>query len=146
MKKRIYIDMDDTLCDFTGAAEAIRTVSEGKIWYPQATYGFFAKLKPLPGAIDAFRRLEEHFEVYILTAPSYMNPMSYTEKRVWVEENLGLETTKNLILCRQKGLLKGDYLIDDHTYPTFEGRQILFGQPPFENWAAVLDELLPTIA
>jgi len=143
MKKRIFVDMDDTLCDFSGKFKVMQEASKVPLAYPQSRYGFFSSLEPLEGAIAAFRRLEEYFEVYILTAPSYRNPLCYTEKRVWVEQHLGLETTKNLIICQRKGLLKGDFLIDDHDYPEFEGQHLKFGTAPFENWQKVLDYLLP---
>lgn len=141
-KKRVFIDMDNTLCDYAGRYREIRESSEVHLPYPQSIYGFFTSLDPLPGALEAYRQLEEYFEVYILTAPSYYNPLCYTEKRVWVEQHLGLERTPHLIICQRKGLLKGDYLIDDHPYPEFEGEQLLYGQPPYENWQKVLDYLL----
>jgi 5'(3')-deoxyribonucleotidase len=134
--------MDNTLCDFASKSEEKKALSKGTLLYPQSQYGFFTSLEPLPGAIEAYRTLEEHFEVHILTAPSYLNPLCYTEKRVWVEQYLGLETTKNLIICKRKGLLRGDYLIDDHLYPEFEGEQLQIGTAPFETWKEVLDYLL----
>jgi 5'(3')-deoxyribonucleotidase len=141
-KKRVYIDMDNTLCDFSSKSEEMKALSKRPLLYPQSQYGFFTSLEPLPGAIAGYRELEAHFEVYILTAPSYLNPLCYTEKRVWVEQHLGLETTKNLIICKRKGLLKGDFLIDDHLYPEFEGEQIQIGTAPFETWKEVLKYLL----
>ena len=141
-KKRVYVDMDNTLCNFSSRSEEMKEKSKGTLRYPQSQYGFFTSLEPLPGAIDGYRALEAHFEVYILTAPSYRNPLCYTEKRVWVGEHLGEETTKNLIICKRKGLLKGDFLIDDHLYPEFEGEQIQIGTAPFETWKEVLDYLL----
>ena len=134
--------MDNTLCDYSGKVDEIRNNSSTPLPCPQSRYGFFTSLEPLPGAIEAYKKLEEYFEVYILTAPSYKNPLCYTEKRVWVEQHLGLDTTKNLIICKRKGLLKGDYLIDDYEYPEFEGQQIRIGQAPFKNWQNVLDYLL----
>lgn len=145
MRKRIFIDMDNTLCDFNSKFLEMQAQSDVPLHYPQSQYGFFTSLAPLEGAIEAYKKLEEYYEVYILTAPSYYNPLCYTEKRVWVEEHLGLETTKNLIICRRKGLLKGDYLIDDHLYPEFEGEQVHFGQAPFETWQKVLDYLIPSV-
>ncbi len=145
IKKRVYIDMDNTLCDYAGKFQEMVAKSNVPLHYPQSQYGFFTSLKPLEGALEAYRKLEQDFEVYILTAPSYMNPLCYTEKRVWVEQYLGLETTKNMIICQRKGLLKGDFLIDDTAYPEFEGEQLLFGQTPFENWQKVLDYLLDKI-
>ena len=143
MKKRVYIDMDNTLCDYSARAKEMKEKSKYELVYPQSQYGFFSSLDPIEGALAAYKTLEQHFEVYILTAPSYLNPLCYTEKRVWVEQHLGLETTKNLIICKRKGLLKGDFLIDDYVYDEFEGEQLLFGQKPFENWTKVLDYLLP---
>lgn len=143
MKKRVYIDMDNTLCDYSGRSKEMKEKSKYELVYPQSQYGFFSSLDPIDGALEAYKTLEQHFEVYILTAPSYLNPLCYTEKRVWVEKHLGLETTKNLIICKRKGLLKGDFLVDDYVYEEFEGEQLLFGQQPFENWTKVLDYLLP---
>jgi 5'(3')-deoxyribonucleotidase len=143
MKQRIFIDMDNTLCDYTGRFSEMQAKSKHPLPYPQSQYGFFSSLEPLPGALETYRALEEQYEVYILTAPSYLNPLCYTEKRVWVEQHLGLETTRNLIICQRKGLLKGDFLIDDHLYPEFEGEQLHFGQAPYETWEAVRQRLLP---
>lgn len=137
MKKRIYIDMDNTLCDYNKNYRLARE-KEPETRYPQSQYGFFTNLEPLPNAIDSYHHLSQHFEVYILTAPSYLNPLCYTEKRVWVENHLGIEVTPHLIICKRKELLKGDFLIDDLPYPEFEGKQILFGKPPFENWEKVV--------
>ncbi len=143
MKKRVYVDMDNTLCDFRAKVAEINSNSPVPIPYPQSRYGFFSSLEPMPGALEAYDLLEKHFEVYILTAPSYKNPLCYTEKRVWVENHLGIERTINLIICKRKGLLMGDFLIDDYDYPEFEGEQIKIGTTPFLDWKAVLDYLLP---
>ena len=137
MKERIFIDMDNTLCDYKGKYQQIQQ-DEPQLTYPQSKEGFYLDLTPLPGAIEAYRTLEQHFEVYILTAPSYMNPRCYSEKRIWVEQFFDIETTKNLILCRRKGLLRGEYLIDDHPYPEFKGKQLVFGSDEFEDWDKVL--------
>lgn len=129
--------MDNTLCDYKAKYQQIQREEPDRP-YPQSKEGFYLDLKPLPGAIDAYRLLEQDHEVYILTAPSYMNPRCYMEKRIWVEQFLDIETTKNLILCRRKGLLKGDYLIDDHPYPEFEGEQLVFGSSDYKTWEDVL--------
>ena len=141
MSKIIYIDMDNTLCDYSGAKKRMQEI-DPELEYPQARSGFFLGLKPYEGAIEGFRMLEKKFEVYILTAPSYKNPACYTEKRLWVEQYFDLETTKKLIICNRKGLLKGDYLIDDYAYPEFEGEQLLYGTAPFESWDKVLKYLM----
>jgi 5'(3')-deoxyribonucleotidase len=85
------------------------------------------------------------YEPYILTAPSVKNPLCYTEKRIWVEEKFGLNFVPNLIICANKGLLKGDVLVDDNIegkgQENFDGRLIHFGSEQNPNWASVLESL-----
>lgn len=139
--KIIHIDLDDTLCDYTSHYQ--NKLSENPaIPQPQSQYGFFENLDPLPGALDAFWKLYKQYDVYVSSRPSYKNPLSYLGKRVWVERHLGLEMTKKLIICYDKGLLIGDYLIDDHPDNDFQGEVIHFGTQRFPNWEEVLDYLL----
>ena len=140
----IYVDMDDVLCDFMGSYKyCIKKNPEMK--YPQSRIYFFRDLEPLNGAINAFKKLSDlpNTEVYILSAPSEYNPLSYTEKRIWVETHLGFDTVSKLILSSNKSLLKGDYLIDDYTegkgQEKFEGKLINFGSEEFLNWDSVLE-------
>jgi len=134
--------MDGVLCDYVGAHNKATTLCPS-IKYPQSQYGFFRNLKPLPNAIEAFSVLFMHADVYILTAPSVKNPLSYSEKREWVETHLGVEVTEKLIMSPNKGLSKGDYLIDDMIsgkgQDKFEGKLIHFGSDEFPNWNKVLE-------
>jgi 5'(3')-deoxyribonucleotidase len=136
-KKILYIDMDDTLCDFTASYKEKKT---SKICHPQSQYGF-KNLKPIEGAIDAYNELDLIYDVWILSRPSVHNPLCYTEKRVWVEEHLGFERCRKLILSPNKALLKGDFLIDDYDHPGFEGELIKFGSKKYPDWYVVLDYL-----
>lgn len=131
--------MDDTLCNFTGASESAKRKFPAQ-QFPQAQMDFFRKLDPIDDAIPSIQLLGEYYDVWILSRPSYMNPLCYTEKRLWVEDHLGLEWCKKLILCPDKSLLKGEWLIDDVAWPEFEGTQILFGGE--KNWAFVLYTLI----
>lgn len=142
----IFIDMDDVLADFSGAFEE-SIAKNPLVNFPQSQYGFYHRLRPLDGAIDAMTALYKstQYTPYILTAPSTRNPFSYTEKRVWVEEQLGYHYVDRLIICSHKGLLRGDLLIDDNEsgrgQEHFEGRLIHFGSLQFPNWTAVRSEL-----
>ncbi len=142
-RKILYVDMDDVLCNFSKRHRE-RLELEPEIAYPQSQYGFFRNLEPMPGALAAMQRLRasDLFQVWILTAPSIPNPLCYLEKRDWVEEHLGVEMLERLIISPNKGLCKGDFLIDDYErgkgQENFEGRLLVFGREPFTDWAAVL--------
>jgi 5'(3')-deoxyribonucleotidase len=150
-KKIVYVDMDGVLCDYRKRFEELES---DLIPLPQTTFGFYTSLEPIYGAIEAYKQLEEKYDVWILTRPSYQNPMCYTEKRVWVEKYLGLKAAQKLIICWNKGLLKGDYLIDDTLIPTpkteeeyymqtpFGGKFIHYGSSRYKNWNLVKEELL----
>lgn len=139
----VYIDMDDVLCDFSGAQERALEVNPG-IQFPQSQYGFYTDLLPIDGAVESVKYLikSEKFDPYILTAPSVRNPLSYTEKRVWVEKYFGLEFVERLIICSNKGLLRGDALVDDRLdgrgQEGFTGEVIHFGSPKFPDWNSAM--------
>lgn len=140
-KKIIYIDMDGVMADYKSAfIRQINLIPEIK--YPQSQYGFFANLNPIEDSINSINILREKYNVYILTRPSYLNPMCYTEKRIWIENHFGIEFCKNLIICYDKHLLKGDYLIDDNEHKGFEGEWVHFGSSNYPNWKSVVDFLL----
>ena len=143
--KILYVDMDDVLCDYSTALESALRSKPG-IEFPQSVSGFFEDLEPLPGAVEAFNELATQYDVYILSAPSVPNPLSYTEMRLWAENHLGMEMVSKLILASNKGLLKGDYLIDDYDsrrgQEHFEGELIHFGSQKFPDWGSVANYLL----
>jgi 5'-nucleotidase len=139
--KILHIDMDDTICHYS-KAYAIARERLPQIQFPQSQYGFYTALEPMEGAIDSINVLRDQYDVYILTRPSYKNPLCYTEKRVWIEKYFGLEFCDKLIICPNKGLVKGDYLIDDFLWPEFDGEQIHFGTTAFPNWSTVYSYLM----
>lgn len=138
-KPILYCDMDGVLCDFNGDYNRLKS---DFIPNPQTSYGFYSNLPVIENAIESYKLLETKFNVYILTRPSYWNPLCYTEKRIWVEKHLGLDTCKKLIICWDKSLLKGKYLIDDNQCEGFEGEVCLFGSKEFPNWESIKNYLL----
>jgi 5'-nucleotidase len=143
----VYVDMDDVLCDYSTKIELAK-INSPEIEFPQSTANFFRQLNPIIGAISSIEilRATRGIDLYILTAPSTKNPLSYTEKRLWVEDHFDYEFTKRLIICSNKGLLKGDILIDDHIsgrgQEIFEGKLIHFGSCEFPNWESVMKKIL----
>lgn len=107
-QKLLYVDMDDVLCDYSGAFQKIKD-QQPEVDFPQSVTGFFEHLEPLDDAINSFLELAEKMNVYILSAPSVFNPLCYTEKRIWVENYLGFEFAHKLILATNKGLLIRGY-------------------------------------
>jgi 5'(3')-deoxyribonucleotidase len=140
--KRIYVDMDDTLCDFTTPFKT----GEFKLKYPQSKVGFFLGLEPLEGAIEGMNTLMTKYDVWILTRPSIKNTNCYTEKAEWIKKYFGDNFLEKLILCPNKSLVKGDYLIDDdhrHGQTEFEGEHIHFGKDDkFKTWSQVIEYLM----
>jgi len=143
MKKRtLYVDMDDTICDFTTPFKKAKT---DKNPYPHSEPGFFLKLKPKHGAIDAINELKMLYDLYILSRPSIYNIHCYTEKAEWVKKHFGFDMLNKLILSPDKSLFKGDFLVDDTGYDgqtEFEGTWMQFGSGTWPNWAVVKKALV----
>jgi len=146
-KKLIYVDMDGVLADFI--TPFLKEIEKNpKQPYPQSQYGFFLNLEPIKDSIESFKKLEEHFDMWILTRPSVQNPLCYTEKAVWIKEKLGTNIQYKTIMCSDKSLLKGDFLIDDtleYGQTEFEGELVHFGSGRFPNWKTVVDYLMSKI-
>lgn len=145
-RKKVYVDMDNVLCDFVKLYLKHKK-EHPEIMFPQSQFGFFSNMEPVQDAVSSFKKLEEHFDVYILTRPSIYNLMCYTEKADWVKRHLGFNTLENLIMCCDKSLLKGldGYLIDDDTKAgqlDFEGEHIHFKTDKFPDWNSVIKYLI----
>ena len=134
--------MDFTLCDYAEGFQRHKSLHPN-IQYPQSQPGLYMGLKPMPDAIETYQWIDQQpeFDVYILTAPSIKNPHCYSEKRIWVEKYLGTEVVNKLIISPNKGLNKGDYLIDDNVsgngQENFEGEILQFGSINYPNWFSV---------
>jgi 5'-nucleotidase len=140
-KPIVLIDMDGVLCDFDKRAKELEE-NEGikghrLFKHPSA----YKNLEPIEGAIDAWHALQEKYDTYILSTPPWSNPEAWAEKRRWVEEYLGKSANKKLILSHNKGIVKGDFLIDDRIangVADFEGEHIHFGNHEYPTWKEVL--------
>ena len=75
-RKRIYIDLDNTVADYLGMAEKMNIDPD----YAKRVPNFFINLEPIEGAIEAYRLLEEHFDLYFLTTAPRSNPPALMEK------------------------------------------------------------------
>lgn len=138
---RLFVDMDDTLCDYKHQRRMYNIQYPGMQW-PQSIPGFFRNMLPInafdcPPKAYMEKLVEDGHDVWILTRPSVLNLNCYTEKAEWIQGYLGQEWINKLILCTDKSLLKGDILVDDFPWPMFEGKQIMYGKAGYSNWAEV---------
>jgi 5'(3')-deoxyribonucleotidase len=138
----VFVDMDDVMCDFTGARKS-SLLKNPEIIYPQSQLDYFRQLKPIYGAVEGFNYLLNHFDAYIASAPSIYNPLSYTEKALWIKDHFGNRGLERLILIPQKNLLMGDYLIDDRIDSNgqnkFNGTLIQYGSTKWPNWMTIIE-------
>ncbi len=151
-RKVILVDMDNTIADFESAMEAeiqtrhpeVKWVRdredqecpeefEDKFRAIMCEKGFFRSFKPLPGAVEALHKLQKMgHHVRLCTAPLREYQHCVPEKYAWVEEHLGRQWIRNIIITKDKTMVRGDYLVDDRDQtgimsPTWE--QIVFDQP-----------------
>lgn len=136
MRKIVYIDLDNTMADYVRAAKEMNISLEDA----KHIKGFFRNLKPMPGAIESYNKLSEHFDVYILSTGPWSNPNSFVEKVEWVKEYLP-NAYKNVIFSHHKDLNRGDYLIDDSTKNgagNFTGEHIQIHSNKFPTWNDVM--------
>ena len=156
---KILVDMDGVLADYEGgflklwrtqhAEKPFIPIEQRTTFYVADQYpadlkdlvfkifssaNFFRSLEPIDGGIKALNELKQMGqEVFICTSPltSYRNCV--LEKYEWVEAHLGKEWVDNLILSKDKTMIKGDILIDDR--PNIKGcdipswEHILYDQP-----------------
>ena len=150
MKKILYFDMDDVLVNFSSGiarlSEEIKKEYDGRL---DEVPGIFSLMDPLPGAIEAVKRLSQFFDVYILSTAPWKNISAGSDKTAWVHKYFGADKDspfyKRLIITHHKNLNKGDFLIDDRTKNgagEFEGELIQFGSEKFSNWDKVIDYLV----
>ena len=147
MKKKIlYFDMDNVLVDFPSALPKVEPKLlqefEGRL---DEIPGIFSLMDPIIGAVEAFERLSNVYDSYILSTAPWENSSAWSDKNEWVKKYLGQSAHKRLILSHHKNLNRGDYLIDDRTANgagEFQGEHIHFGSSRFPNWREVLSYLI----
>lgn len=113
--------------------------------------GFFRDLPLIDGAVDGVKKLQEKFEVYIVSAAMEF-PNSLEDKFQWLAEHFPFIPWRNIIFCGDK-IVKTDIMIDDRAknFIGFDGRTLLFSSPHnlllteyerVDTWQEVLDKLI----
>lgn len=148
MRKSIAIDMDNVIADVathfidlyekeTGLRipqEALDGISEADAFPDKTaverylfTPGFFRTVPLIPGAQEALKTLQQHFEIYIVSAAMEF-PLSLSEKKEWLAEHFPFISWRNIVFCGDKSIIGTDYLVDDHlkNLDYFKGKPLLF--------------------
>lgn len=133
MKPILYFDLDNTLVDFQTGIDRVPKVKaskhqdeKGEVAWDEVE-GIFGLMEPMPGAIEAVKKLKEDFELFILSTAPWKNPSAWSDKLEWANNHFSDITRvnekgetvgifhKRLILTHRKDLLfrGNEYLIDD---------------------------------
>lgn len=73
--------MDNVLVDFQSGINRLSEVEKRQY---KGNYddvpGIFSRMEPMPGAIDAIKKLAEHYDLYILSTAPWKNPSAWSDK------------------------------------------------------------------
>lgn len=153
MRKRIAIDMDETICDTLTrhldwyntefqqsltkadlyATKIYHKVPEAHLArvraYPDIP-AFFDDIPPYENAIEVIRELHDSYDIVIATA-AMEHPTSFAPKYEWLVTYLPFLSPMNFVFCGKKNVVQADYLIDDSSrhFDGFVGQGILFSAP-----------------
>lgn len=142
-KKIVFLDLDGVLADFDAAAV---DRNGNKDLSKMFVRGFFRGLSVKEGARQAVDRLRQYrgIQLCIGSKPVKTNLWSTVEKYEWVQEHFPF-LLHHVTLTFDKGLLLGDFLVDDDSLwrDRFRGEFILFDREnPHASWATVENRLL----
>lgn len=138
MKKIVFIDMDGVLADFDAAITSGPGYDPPEMFVP----GFFRNLKVIDGAKEAVASIlaNPNLEVYIGSKMTSKVPTCATEKVEWIKEHFP-ELLRSMVLCCDKSLLRGNFLIDDDVERwghKFKGAFVHFDRTkPKQEWQRI---------
>lgn len=139
------IDMDHCAVDFAKGTTKWRK-RHPEEQFPHSHLDFWIDLEPMPGFMEAHKRLIEIFDVRFLTAPSIRNNCCWTGKAMWLQRHFGEQYLKELTITSYKNRFSGFALVDDgvdHGQPEYGGEHLHFGHDErFLNWSDVADYLI----
>lgn len=133
--------MDGVLADFDAAIKN-HIDDPPEMFVP----GFFRSLAVMEGAKEAVKALlaNKNLDIYIGSKVTSKVPTCATEKMQWIAFHFP-ELKRRMCLICDKGLLRGDVLIDDDIKrwgQKFHGQFIHFDtKHPKKSWKAIVKEL-----
>lgn len=88
------------------------------IWEEFVNDEFYAGLNVAPHAVDVLTELNKKHEIFFVTAG---HPYTLRARDNWLERHFPFYKSSNLIVCREKQMLKLDFMIDDYENNLIEG-------------------------
>ena len=106
-----------------GFPEEHQAMIRGRLGEP----GFFRHLPVMEDSVDVLRRLNDRYEVFIVSAAMEF-PNSLKDKYDWLMEHFPFFTWRQIALTGSKDLVAGDFMIDDHVkiLKGFKGKPYLY--------------------
>ena len=91
--------------------------------------GFFRDLDPMPDSIEVLQKLQEKYEVFIVSAAMEF-PNSLQDKYDWLRDHFPFIDWKHIVFCGIK-IVDVDIMIDDRirNFEDFKGRALLYSSP-----------------
>ena len=146
VKRTLGIDLDDTLnnlCDVWierynkdyndnitefwdwECTKCVKPECGEKIYDYLSEPKFFYNVDIKENAFEVVNFLQQHFEIYIVTA---YRSKTCLDKTNWIKKFLPNINPENIIFCNNKGLLNLDFLIDDapHNIKAFKQQAIIY--------------------
>lgn len=103
---------------FTYSDSIVSKEEDAAIWkIITSTPGLVLDLPEYDGAMDFLRKLRKLGRVVACTSPA--GPLWTAERAQWLLERGGF-CKRDMVICSDKSLVHGDYLIDDHFVNTYE--------------------------
>jgi 5'-nucleotidase len=147
----LYVDLDSAMVDLDSGVARLpaKARADYRGRYDEAP-GLFSLMDPVPGAVEAFTRLAEVYDAYLLASAPWGGPTAWQHRVEWVQLHFGAEEAGNaayrrLVLASPANLDRGAVLVsgaDPEGADRFAGERIRFGDAPTEDWDAVLALLL----
>ena len=149
--QRVIVDMDEVIADATlgmqnwyrdkfggeidfskmleghslvkGFPEEHQAIVRQQLFEP----GFFRNLPVMDDSQNVLEQMNKRYEIYIVSSAIEF-PNSLKDKYDWLMENFPFFSWRQLVLCGDKKLVFGDFMIDDHArhLQYFNGKPYLF--------------------
>lgn len=141
--------MDNVLVNFQSGIDKMPKEILGKYSNYDDVPGIFALMEPTVGAKEAVEKLNEKYDVQILSTASWNNPTVLNDKLAWIKRYFPTSNVKGEMLYKKvnfshhKDQFKGYALIDDNMARNgagfFEGRKIWLQLPELNSQCSDAD-------